>query len=84
MLLDAPNKCLNVNPSLKYDEACLDVINTLNERITIHSQYTECHKCNFQELTSLEPGKNTSLLFNTVYSSDFFYSTENNSTAFCR
>lgn len=84
MLLDARNKCLSENSSLSFDEACLDVINTLNETISIYGQYTECHKCNFQNLTTLKPGNTTSLLFNTVYPTELFYRINNNSMEKCR
>ncbi|KAK9887112.1 hypothetical protein WA026_020559 [Henosepilachna vigintioctopunctata] len=85
MLLDSPNKCLQKNPNFLYDEACIDVTNTLNETISVFGQYTECHKCNFQNLRTVLPGENSSLLVNTVYPLELFYvRAGDNVTQHCR
>ncbi|XP_057653455.1 heparan-alpha-glucosaminide N-acetyltransferase-like isoform X2 [Diorhabda carinulata] len=61
MLFDDINKCLDSQPNLTYDEACLDIQNTLNVVVQILYQYDECYKCDPQTLTTLEPYKNTSV-----------------------
>ncbi|KAL3284536.1 hypothetical protein HHI36_018694 [Cryptolaemus montrouzieri] len=84
MLMDSPNKCLNKIPDFIYDEACLDIINTLNQTIYIFGQYTECHKCNFQKLSQIDPAQNSSVLVNTVYPIDLYYVRDANTTEECR
>ncbi|CAH1098452.1 unnamed protein product [Psylliodes chrysocephalus] len=65
MLFDNLGKCVPKKPNLTYDEACVDIINNLNETIKLIYQYDECYKCDFQNLTILEPGKNTSVVAKT-------------------
>ncbi|XP_066256194.1 heparan-alpha-glucosaminide N-acetyltransferase-like [Euwallacea similis] len=65
MLFANKEKCLERLSSLSYDEACLDVVNQLNRSVTIFGQYEQCHKCNFQNYTVLEPHKNNSILVYT-------------------
>lgn len=75
MLFDDLNKCLRKNAVLSYDEACLDINNTLREAVTIFYQYDECHECNFQSLTTIEPGNFTSVVTKTSSPLEMFYTT---------
>lgn len=65
MLFLNKEKCLQSVAFLDYDQACIDLNNQLNDNITIFGQYEQCHKCNFQNLTTLKPLQNYSLLVNT-------------------
>ncbi|XP_023026506.2 heparan-alpha-glucosaminide N-acetyltransferase [Leptinotarsa decemlineata] len=74
MLFENKNKCLNLNPNLVYDEACVDIVNKVNETLSIFYQYDECHKCDFQNLTLLSPSTNTSVVVKTSSPIQFKYS----------
>lgn len=65
MLFDNLDKCLQKHPRLSYDEACIDVINILNDTVTLYYQYDECHHCDTQELATLKPLSNTSVVVKT-------------------
>lgn len=73
MLFKDINKCRFKNPNFIYDEACLDIFNTFNEAVSVMGQYSECHKCDFQNLTTLNPSKSDSVLVNTRYPLELFY-----------
>jgi hypothetical protein len=73
MLFKNVNKCQQRNPNFIFDEACIDILNTLNDTASVLGQYTECHNCHFQNLTTLEPHKNTSILVNTRYPLELFF-----------
>lgn len=75
MLFDDLNKCLRKNEVLPYDEACLDIYNFLNETVTIFYQYEECHNCDFQNLTTINPNNFTSVVAKTSSPLEMFYST---------
>ncbi|CAH1179590.1 unnamed protein product [Phaedon cochleariae] len=77
MLFDNLSKCLQENPKLLYDEACVDIFNYLNHSITIYHQYTECHLCNFQPLTTIEANSSTSIVAKTTSDLQFNYTTDN-------
>lgn len=77
MLFDNLKKCLNKNALLLYDEACLDINNTLAKAVTLFYQYDECHKCDFQNLTTIEPGNFTSVVTKTSSPLQMFYTTDN-------
>ncbi|KAG5886018.1 hypothetical protein JTB14_023660 [Gonioctena quinquepunctata] len=79
MLFDNLSKCLDKNPKLSYDEACLDIFNKLNESVTISYQYNECHNCDFQKLAVLEPSNSTSVVAKTSSPIQFNYSWKNDS-----
>ncbi|XP_022915927.1 heparan-alpha-glucosaminide N-acetyltransferase-like [Onthophagus taurus] len=68
MLFTTKNKCKDSTPDFIFDEACLDVLNTLNETVQITGQYRECDGCDFQNITSLQPNQNVSILINTRFS----------------
>lgn len=68
MLTEDKDKCLSSNPNLKYDEACLDILNNWHKNVTIFGQYAECEGCDYQNYTTLSIQSNTSLLINTKYS----------------
>lgn len=82
MLLDNKNKCLQPNPQLIFDEACLDIINHRDVDVTVYGQYAECEKCSYQNLTTLSANESTSLLVNTKYSFSTYYAI--NDTLICR
>ncbi|KAL1516877.1 hypothetical protein ABEB36_000715 [Hypothenemus hampei] len=65
MLFKNPSKCLQNISSLNYDEACIDIINQRNTEITVFGQYDQCHKCNFQNLTTVKANQTKSLLIST-------------------
>ncbi|XP_044269660.1 heparan-alpha-glucosaminide N-acetyltransferase-like [Tribolium madens] len=73
MLFKNSNKCLSPSPNLIFDEACIDITNLLNDTASVWGQYSECHNCDFQNLTTLEPHKNTSILVNTRYPLELFF-----------
>ncbi|CAG9761570.1 unnamed protein product [Ceutorhynchus assimilis] len=76
-------KCLQGVEYLGYDEACVDILNTLNEPVTIFGQYDECHKCNFENLTILGPQKNISLPVSTRSPFELYWS-QQGGTENCR
>ncbi|KAJ8972410.1 hypothetical protein NQ317_010334 [Molorchus minor] len=78
MIFENLRKCLASNPNLIYDEACINIVNTLNSSVTIFGQYDECHKCNFQNLTTLESTLNTSIVVNTRSPLQIYYTSEEN------
>lgn len=78
MLFDDLNKCLRKNGVLSYDEACLDINNTLSDAVIISYQYDECHKCDFQKLTTIQPGNFTSIVAKTSSPLEMFYSLSTN------
>lgn len=65
MLFENKQQCQESLSKLSYDQACVDLINQINDNITIYGQYEECHKCNFQNYTVLAPLVNKTLLVNT-------------------
>ncbi|KAI4470554.1 hypothetical protein MML48_1g02347 [Holotrichia oblita] len=68
MLMKNENKCLNGSDTvLIYDEACVDVLNTLQDDVNVLGQYAECLDCDFKTLCTLSPDESTSLLINTKY-----------------
>ncbi|KRT84082.1 hypothetical protein AMK59_1295, partial [Oryctes borbonicus] len=68
MLMKNEDKCLNGSKSaLIYDEACLDILNTLPGQVTVAGQYAECVDCNYKTLCTLSVNESTSLLINTKY-----------------
>ncbi|CAG9862798.1 unnamed protein product [Phyllotreta striolata] len=77
MLFDNLNKCLDQQPNLTYDEACLDIFNIYKETITLVYQYDECYKCNFQNLTTLKPNATTSVVVKTSSPMQIEYSVSN-------
>lgn len=84
MLFKDANKCLDKVPKLIYDEACLDVVNNLTDSITVYSQYTDCHLCDFVNTTTVGPNSNTSILVNTRSTLQLYYVPEtNNGSKFC-
>lgn len=76
MLFDDLNKCMRKDGVLPYDEACLDIYNFLNETVTIFYQYDECHKCDFQNLATIEPNNFKSIVAKTSSPLEMFYSTK--------
>lgn len=67
MLLKNKDKC-TTGEQLIYDEACIDIINTIgNGNITIAGQYAECVGCDYIPFAELTPNTTTSLLINTKY-----------------
>lgn len=64
-MFDNVNKCLGGSRSLIYDEACIDIVNTLQNSVSILGQYDECHKCSLQNLTTLAPFNSTSIVVST-------------------
>uniref|UniRef100_A0A6P7H1W1 Heparan-alpha-glucosaminide N-acetyltransferase-like isoform X1 n=1 Tax=Diabrotica virgifera virgifera TaxID=50390 RepID=A0A6P7H1W1_DIAVI len=78
MLFDNIRRCLAAQPNLTYDEACLDITNTLNETVRLFYQYDECYKCDFQNLTVLQPSKWTSVLVRTSSPLQIDYLLNNN------
>ncbi|KAJ8922259.1 hypothetical protein NQ315_004196 [Exocentrus adspersus] len=79
MLFDNANKkCLKGYNSLAYDEACIDIISTLQDAVSIFGQYDECHKCDFQNLTALNSSaNNTSIVVNTRSPLTLYYVVDN-------
>lgn len=73
MLTKNEHKCLSPNPDFIYDEACLDVVNNLDENVTIYYQYEECYKCENEIIAFLQPHQNTSVLINSTYSLNLSY-----------
>lgn len=73
MLFKNQSKCLSANPDFIYDEACLDIFNTLNQNVTISYQYDECNKCEDEVFATLGPMHNTSVLINTKYTLNLNY-----------
>ncbi|XP_019864996.1 heparan-alpha-glucosaminide N-acetyltransferase-like [Aethina tumida] len=69
MLLTKGSSCDN----LLYDEACLRIYNKLNDTVTVYGQYDQCHKCDFQNLTTLAPYQNSSLVINTRSPFELYY-----------
>lgn len=67
MLMKNKDKCVDGSAALIYDEACLDIINTLSDTVTVAGQYAECVGCDFKTFSTLLPNQNTSLLINTKY-----------------
>ncbi|XP_050301066.1 heparan-alpha-glucosaminide N-acetyltransferase-like [Anthonomus grandis grandis] len=65
MLFQNPLKCADIKAYLDYDEACVEIFNSLFENITIYGQYEQCHKCNYQNLTTVNAQKSGSLLVST-------------------
>lgn len=84
MLFDDLNKCLRKNGVLSYDEACLDINNTLTDAVEIFYQYDECHKCDFQHITTIQPGNFTSIVAKTSSPIEMFYSIINSKMDKCR
>ena len=82
MLFKDINKCQMRNPNYVYDEACLDILNGINDTVKVVGQYSECHQCDFQDLTTVGPLQNTSILVNTRYPLQLYYVIE--STKQCR
>lgn len=76
MLFDDVNKCLRKNGVLSFDEACLDIINGLTETLTIFYQYDECHKCDFQNLTTIKPFNFTSIVAKTSSPLQMYYTVD--------
>lgn len=83
MLFDNVRKCLGDPKSLMCDEACIDIINTLQNKVFVYGQYDECHKCTFQNLTMLEPFGNTSIVVNTRSPISLYYVQENSTYKHC-
>lgn len=73
MLFDDLNKCLRANGVLSYDEACLDINNTLSDAVKIFYQYDECHKCEYQNLTILRAHNFTSIVAKTSSPLQMYY-----------
>lgn len=68
MLMKNTNKCLNgSDTALIYDEACVDILNTLQDEVSVLGQYAECVDCDFKSLCTLSPNESISLLINTKY-----------------
>lgn len=77
MLFDNVNKCLGGSRSLMYDEACVDIVNILQNTVSIFGQYDECHQCTFQNLTAVAPLNNTSIVVSTRSPIALYYIQEN-------
>lgn len=74
---------MSANPDFIYDEACLDILNTLSQNVTILYQYDECNRCEDEVLATLGPMHNTSVLVDTKYALNLKYAVgtqEDNST----
>lgn len=85
MLFQNESKCLQKILDLNYDEACLDIYNFSNSTaVTVFGQYEQCHKCNFQKLTTLQPLGNTSVLVSTRSPLTLFWDNINNGSAQCK
>lgn len=84
MLFDDLNKCLRKNGVLSYDEACLDINNTLNEAVNIYYQYKECHGCSFQYLTKIESHNSTSVVAKSSSPLQMCYNTAEDNKDKCR
>lgn len=69
------NRCFSTHPNLIYDEACLDIVNKLDNEILIQGQYSECDKCLLRNFTTIAPNSTYSLLVNTKYSMKLQYVT---------
>lgn len=66
MLMKNKDKCIT-GEELIYDEACIDIINTIGSKVTIAGQYAECVGCDYMNFKELSPNATTSLLINTKY-----------------
>lgn len=61
------NRCFSPHPKLIYDEACLDIVNKLEDNILIQGQYSECDKCLLRNFTTIAPNANYSMVVNSKY-----------------
>lgn len=82
MLFENQQQCQQSPARLSYDQACIDLINQINDNITIYGQYEECHKCNFQKYTVLGPFVNKTLLVDTRSPLSLHWT--QNGTDYCR
>lgn len=83
MLFKNPNKCLEKIPNLSYDEACIDILNKLNATFRIYGQYDNCHHCRMQNITTLAPFGNTSVLIQTISPIELYYQNTDDNKDYC-
>lgn len=70
------NPCLDANPSLGVDEACLSILNLYNSSATFYSIVDECHLCHGIPRAELKPKSNTTLVIPTKYPLHIYYTTD--------
>lgn len=71
--------CGEKNTTLKINQACLDVVSFLSERVQLFSRNVECYKCNFTQVDPvIEPNKTTSFIIDTNYALETYFSNAQN------
>ncbi|KAK0182880.1 hypothetical protein PV327_000967 [Microctonus hyperodae] len=67
----------NANKSLNMDEACLSIVNKINQSISLYSIVDECNVCDGLLWENLTPNSNTSLVVSTRYPLHMYYIKQN-------
>lgn len=81
LLWDESEQCNKPNPQLGLDEACLKVISSSPNPLTLWTQSEECDKCDFIEAARIPANGNVSLLLKTTFPIDLYV--ENNHSKYC-
>ncbi|XP_021917645.1 heparan-alpha-glucosaminide N-acetyltransferase-like isoform X2 [Zootermopsis nevadensis] len=81
LVMDESKQCNKSNPQLGLDEACLEVISSATNPISLWAQSEECEMCDFIEVARIPANNTVPLLLTTTFPIDIYL--KNNHSTYC-